>query len=469
MVTGNLRVRAICNDQSIYSCNVSLGSFCRTKDAANCKGIMKLYLLDNSSKNLHIHVAMRIFNVDRIHPTIFHHSILAVNRNTQTEWCRMNRQIQISVTMRHVATQKLKNKKTQVKEKAKHVTVKDAAVQLSNRISRQQLTEIIAEIISHALATNENNRQLGKHSGNKLSVTDENSNQFNSPSRKRINLSKKPMKKSAECFNKAICQRLPVPKLPNLNDDCPKLNIERFCNKPRITNGSNKFRSHCYANIFCNRSNSYNSICQQQLLHKLNQLIAKQIMQQKMRAKKSTKLSDASKNSKWKRERLRQMSVIPSHRSDKRSITARLSFMNKNISNISMLNNSGPLTKSTNQNLIQKSINNNNSDKNSNYSNHSKLTPPKARISEYTSGSTVRYSVGKLKKNLATEKRRNSGHTISESDLETLSDISSDIDYNDENGNTGNDNGKSSTARTVSSEFSNSNEVSPITELQSIK
>uniref|UniRef100_A0A7I4K3H7 Bm10782 n=1 Tax=Brugia malayi TaxID=6279 RepID=A0A7I4K3H7_BRUMA len=467
MITGNLRVRAICNDQSIYSCNVSLGSFCRTKDTANCKGIMKLYLLDNSSKNLHVHVAMRIFNVDRIHPTVFHRSVLAVNRNTQTDWCRMNRQVQMSVTMRHVAIQtkdqKLKNKKTQVKEKAKHVTMKDAAVQLSKRISRQQLTEIIAEIISHALAVNEKNRQLGKHSGNKLSVAGENSNQFSSPSRKRNNLSKKPMKKSTECFNKAKCQRLPM-KLPNLIDDCPKLNIERFCNKPRITNGSNKSRSHCYANIFCNRSNSYNSICQQQLLRKLDQLITKQIMQQKMHAKKSNKLSDASKNSKQKMERLCQMSAIPSHRSDKRSISARLSFINKNISNVSMLNNCGSLTKSTNQNLIQKSINNKSSDKNSNCSN------PKATISEYNSGSTARQSIGKLKKNLTTERRRNSSHAIkSESNPETLSDISSDIDYNDENSNAENDNGKSSTARTVSSEFSNSNEISPITELHSIK
>lgn len=72
---------------------------------ANCKGIMKLYPTDKSSKNLHIHVAMHIFNVDRVHPTNFHHSILVVNRNTQTDWCRMNEKVQIGITMRHVAIQ----------------------------------------------------------------------------------------------------------------------------------------------------------------------------------------------------------------------------------------------------------------------------------------------------------------------------------------------------------------------------
>lgn len=171
IATSNLRIRAICNDQSAYSCDVSLGSFQGTKvtkkifhsfhfhsvvsnrslsrkfplifpkyfsvfnysgnilqtfrctqqnctqnfllirfvqsfeDSANCEGVMKLYPLDKSSKNLHIRVAMRIFNVDRMQPTIFHQSILTINRNTQTDCCRSDEVVQAGVTMRHAAVQ----------------------------------------------------------------------------------------------------------------------------------------------------------------------------------------------------------------------------------------------------------------------------------------------------------------------------------------------------------------------------
>ncbi|MCP9257644.1 hypothetical protein DINM_000795 [Dirofilaria immitis] len=141
LASSNLCIRAICNDQSIYSCNVGLGSFHGTKDTIICKGIMKLYPLDKSLKNLHMHVAMHIFNVDHTHPTIFHRGILAINRNTQTDCCRINRKIQTSVLMRHAAVQK---------------RTKEAAVQFSTTISQQQLTQTIGKIISQTLATNEN-------------------------------------------------------------------------------------------------------------------------------------------------------------------------------------------------------------------------------------------------------------------------------------------------------------------------
>lgn len=45
------------------------------------------------------------------------------------------------------------------------MTTKDAAIQLSTRISQKQLTEIIAEIISQVLAANKKNQQLQKYSG----------------------------------------------------------------------------------------------------------------------------------------------------------------------------------------------------------------------------------------------------------------------------------------------------------------
>ncbi|VDM93719.1 unnamed protein product, partial [Onchocerca ochengi] len=163
MVTGNIRIRAICNDQSIYSCDVSLGSFHGTKDSVNCKGLMKLYPSDKSLKNLHVHVVMCIFNTDHMHPTIFQQSTLAVNRNIQADCCRMNQKTQTGGKMRHAATQKTKNKQTQVKERVKYVTTKDAAIQLSTRISQQQMTEIIAEIISQVLKADKKRQESRKY------------------------------------------------------------------------------------------------------------------------------------------------------------------------------------------------------------------------------------------------------------------------------------------------------------------
>ncbi|EJD75269.1 hypothetical protein LOAG_17551 [Loa loa] len=409
---------------------------------------------------------MCIFNVDRIHPTISHHTIIVANRNTQTDWCRMNQKIQIGVKMRHAAIQ---SKETQVKERTKHVTTKDAAVQLSKRISRQQLTEIIGEIINQILAANEKNQQLHKHSGNKLSVLRENSNRIKSgnQSQRKINLSKKSMSKGAEYFNNATYQRLPMLKLANLNGNYPKWNIG---NRSRIINGSNQFRGQHNANIITNSSNSYNAICRRQLLHKLDQLIAQKMLTlQKMHMIKSAELKDKSKNSKQKIERLCRISANPSCRSHKRLLNTTLSSIDKNTANISTLNENWPLKGPINQNLIipNKTISNNNSDKSSGYSNRSKLASSMTMESEYTSGSTTRNSIGKFKKHLVTEKRRNSDNTITESDSETSSDNDgTDIDSGDNN-NADNHNRKSSTAYTVSSEFSS--EASTITELPSIK
>uniref|UniRef100_A0A915PX27 Uncharacterized protein n=1 Tax=Setaria digitata TaxID=48799 RepID=A0A915PX27_9BILA len=105
MVSRNLHIRAICNDRSVYSCTVSLGSFHGSENTANCKGLMKLYPLDKSCPNLHMRVSMRVYNVDRVNPAIFPRTVLAVDQNTQTEWRTMNRKIQIGVTIRHAAVQ----------------------------------------------------------------------------------------------------------------------------------------------------------------------------------------------------------------------------------------------------------------------------------------------------------------------------------------------------------------------------
>ncbi|VBB34840.1 unnamed protein product, partial [Acanthocheilonema viteae] len=399
-----------------------------------CKGIIKLYPLDKSAKNLHIHVAMRIFNVDRTHPTLFHHSILAVNRNTQTDWCQMNQKVQTNATMQHAAIQ--------VNERTKHVITKDAAVQLSAKISQQQLTKVIAEIISQLLSANEKKQQLQKNSGNKLSIIGENLCQikFGNLTGRKINLPKKPIRRNVEYFNaaqkKTTCQRSRILKLANLSN-YPKRNVERLCNKPAI--GLNEFRDQRYSNIIGNPSNSYNAICRRQLLYKLDQLIAqKMITLRKIHMLKSVNQKDALKNSKRKIERFCQMSANRLHRLNKQPVDIKL------------------------PSATQKS---NNTDRNSSYTNSSKLASPTATKSECISSSTVRNSIEKLK-NVA-ERCKNSSHIISESDEERSPDSDSD---NGDNGNNDVDNGNSvhSTARTVSTiEFSS--EASTITELQSIK
>ncbi|CAG9536880.1 unnamed protein product [Cercopithifilaria johnstoni] len=408
---------------------------------------------------------MRIFNVDRVHSTIFNHSIFAVNRNTQTDWCRMNQKVQIGVTMRHVAIQ---SKRTQVKERTKrHVTTKDAAVQFSTNISQQQLTKVIAEMICQILAVNEKKQQLQKNSGIELSsIIGKNLNQikFDDLSGRKINLPKKPaMKKNVEYFNEAQkqsskCQRLHKLKLANLNNNFRKGNLVRLCNKPKLE--TNKLQLQHYANFINNPPTSYNVICRRQLLHKLDQLIdQKATTLQKIQKLKSVNLNDTTKNSKRKIQRLCQISSNPLHQSNKQQV---LLSTGKNTANISMLNDNWQLAKSTNQILTQKL-----NDSNKNSFDNSKLPLSSTTINECTSGSTVRNSFEKLKKNLVTEEWRNSGHTISGSDPETSSDSDSDIASVDKNDND-KDNSMDSTARTASSEFS-SEALTITSELQSIK
>uniref|UniRef100_A0A0R3RLU3 Dentin sialophosphoprotein-like n=1 Tax=Elaeophora elaphi TaxID=1147741 RepID=A0A0R3RLU3_9BILA len=421
MATSNLRIRAICNDQSIYSCSVSLGSFHGTKDTANCEGIMKLYPLNKSSKILHLHVAMRIFNVDRIHPTIFCHSIFAVNRNTQTDWCRMNEKVQIGVTMRH------------------------ASIQVRNLIKRLFFS-------------------FPYISARKLSIIGENSNVISSdPFGRKINFSQKSAKYFDEAEKKMILRGL---ELANLNNSYPKWNVERLCNKPRITkNGSNKFRNQRNANIVSNPSNSYNAICRRQMLHKLDQLIAqKMIRLRKINQLKSANPNDTTKNSKRKIERPCRMFIIPSHQPPKKPVDMKFSTAGKNTADIPMLNDNWLLRESTNQNLALKS---NGNIKNSSYFSSSKLTSSMATISGRISDSSVRSSVKKSKRNSMAEKWRNSGHTtISESDPETSSNIGSDIS-SDDNNDVDNGSSKSSTVCTFGSECSS--EALTVTEFHSVK
>ncbi|VDN00430.1 unnamed protein product, partial [Onchocerca ochengi] len=143
--------------------------------------------------------------------------------------------------------------------------------------------------------------------------------------------------------------------------------------------------------------------------------------------------------------------------------------------NISMLDNNWLSTKFRKQNSTQKlsssDKSDNDSDKISDYSTASsdKLAPSlTATTSEYTSGpSTVRNLTKNFEKNLITEThKKNSSHKTSESDPKMLSNNSTDISSGDKN-NAENDNNTSSTARTVSSEFSS--EASTVTELQPIK
>lgn len=129
-----------------------------------------------------------------------------------------------------------------------------------------------------------------------------------------------------EAQKKTVSQRLHMLKLTNSNDNYRKWNIERLCNKPRITNEPNKFRNQRHANIITNSSNSYNAICRRQLLYKLDRLIAqKMIALQKIHMIKSANLNHASKNSKSKIEQHYEIWDNPSYRSHKRLVNVKLS------------------------------------------------------------------------------------------------------------------------------------------------
>ncbi|MCP9257645.1 hypothetical protein DINM_000796 [Dirofilaria immitis] len=283
-------------------------------------------------------------------------------------------------------------------------------------------------------------------------------------------------------------------KLANLNDNHSRRSIERLCNNPRATAD---IRNQQYANIISNSSNTYNAICRRQMLNKLDRLIAqKMITLQEIHMIKSANLNDQMKNSKKKIERLCR-TTDQSNRSYKSNLVNMKLPIDKNIATNSILNDNWLLAKSKNENLTQKLDNNNdnnnhNNDKNiiNNYSiNSSKLTSPTATISEYTSNSTARKSIGKFKKDSTIETRRSSSYATIESDLEISSnnskqrslsrttsengletssyndsDIKSDDNNNNNNNsNTDNGNNTNSTARTVSSEFSS--EASTVTEL----
>lgn len=59
-----------------------------------------------------------------------------------------------------------------MKERTRHVTTKDAAVQLSSKIPQQQLTKVITEIVNQRFAAANNKKQhLQKKFGMSLTIS----------------------------------------------------------------------------------------------------------------------------------------------------------------------------------------------------------------------------------------------------------------------------------------------------------
>lgn len=148
------------------------------------------------------------------------------------------------------------------------------------------------------------------------------------PSDGLIVLPKKPIRQCMECFNGAKNQKLTRLKFANLgeNDNHGNCcNIEKHCNKSEILKCSKNFHKQNYANIIDRSLNSFNAICRQQMLHKLDQLIVqKMITLQKINRIQSIKHNDATKNTAGKIERFCRQSTASLDQSQMSSIETRL-------------------------------------------------------------------------------------------------------------------------------------------------
>lgn len=233
---------------------------------------MKLYAMDKSPRNLCMHVAIRVFNVDRVHPAVFQQSVLAVDRKTQTEWYRTDIQVQTSRSLRHAAVQtkqcKSKSKQTQVMER--HVETVDAAIQppSSTMILKKEFEKAVADMIVQKLIAAKIKKHQPKQIVKKQSQNNRNPSRFES--------------------------RLSSSKILEKNDN----SLERSPNpKNQLKQCSRSIRDN-YQMI------GYNAVSREQLLRTLDRLIAqKKATLWNLRTSKSANSADNS-GSRMKTKRL---------------------------------------------------------------------------------------------------------------------------------------------------------------------
>ncbi|VDM38817.1 unnamed protein product [Toxocara canis] len=151
-----LRVRAIAHDDSVHSCDISLSSFHVQQGVAYCKGAMELFTSANSTRSVCVLTAMRIFNVDSVHPIPVHRSFLAIDRAVQTSDRHVeHKRVHARPAQRNAAIQtpltKRRNVMIQVKER--NALSNDVSVQCTARWYHEQVEKAVTEVVTRILAS----------------------------------------------------------------------------------------------------------------------------------------------------------------------------------------------------------------------------------------------------------------------------------------------------------------------------
>ncbi|VDN02018.1 unnamed protein product [Thelazia callipaeda] len=257
-----LRVQAVCTDESVFSADGVV---------ANCKGIIKLYRVGESSKNLHVRVVMRIVNVDCAHLASFClKSTVAVDEGTQTEWHHMNRRVQAVQKMRSIAMQthhrKIKNIKNHILNG--NNGKKDGSTQCSSKVSEQHLSQIsnaITKILLQAAGEKKQphlrNVQIMNSCKKPAKILVENEENCKESLLQNEYYRRELKKETEQCG-----------KFPESNMSCR--NADR--SRPRRIDDEAELKSD--TTLRKNSNDSYDIIYRKRMLRKLDQLIAQKLL-----------------------------------------------------------------------------------------------------------------------------------------------------------------------------------------------
>uniref|UniRef100_A0A915BDW6 Uncharacterized protein n=1 Tax=Parascaris univalens TaxID=6257 RepID=A0A915BDW6_PARUN len=152
-----LRLRAFANDNSSHSCDINLNSFTVHESTAYCKGAMELFSTMDIIRSVRLFVAMRIFNVDSIHPMPIHHSLINVDHSVQTYTIPLkHKRIQAQPTHRSAAIQTTLTRGTnvEIQTNSRYVPLTtDTSTQCTARWYHKQVEKAVIEVINRILTT----------------------------------------------------------------------------------------------------------------------------------------------------------------------------------------------------------------------------------------------------------------------------------------------------------------------------
>ncbi|VDN60387.1 unnamed protein product [Dracunculus medinensis] len=152
-----LKIRALCVDGSLHSCQISLNSFYLNQSIAYCKGAINLFPSPEASSTLQLLVIIRLYDIDKDQPISISRSVIKCDQQIQTTVVCNYKNIQTFVSTRNAAIQTkgktFRSVSTQVTEK--RLKKLDEAIQCSNLIlNRNDYEKIISNIFSRIIAKN---------------------------------------------------------------------------------------------------------------------------------------------------------------------------------------------------------------------------------------------------------------------------------------------------------------------------